>query len=185
MQRTISNHHLNTILVLVMLLGTATLAILALAAITFAAVLIHTAIDSLVEVVQTIIGLYTHGDPLTRLFILGCILLLCWKAAPYLVRYARRQIAAAPTLFARQKATWSGPAYVNADREDAEAETAQEAAQPDDQRHEQDGGPTTSPGGMTKAKSTSPRTNRRSGNTRTTHGQPSRAQMGMAARAST
>ena len=104
MQSPISSRHLNAILVLVMMVGTATFAILALGVIIFATVLLHTALDAIIELAQTVIGLYTHGDALTRFLLLVFIFFLLWKAAPHVIRYVRCEIAACPFLFMRGEA---------------------------------------------------------------------------------
>jgi hypothetical protein len=133
--QTFLNRHLNTVFMLIVLLGTATLAALALAALLFAAVLLHTLIDAIIEVIQAVTDLYTHGDAITRLLLLVFLLFAGYKAAPRVFHFLRRQVDLSPYLRARTvNANARGPRQDGNPPQDDEDETAQ--ATPAD-RHSQ------------------------------------------------
>jgi hypothetical protein len=126
--QTFVNRHLNTVFMLIVLLGTATLAALALAAVLFAAVLLHTLIDAIIEVIQTIIALYTHGDAITRLLLLVFLLFAGYKAAPRVFRFLRLQVDLSPFLRARTvNASAADPHQRNQQPQDGEDEADQAA----------------------------------------------------------
>ncbi len=126
--QTFMSRHLNTVFMLIVLLGTATLAALALAALLFAAVLLHTLIDAIIEVIQTITDLYTHGDAITRLLLLVFLLFAGYKAAPRVIRFLRRQVDLSPFLRARTvNGSAAGPHQRSQQLQDDEGGAAQAA----------------------------------------------------------
>jgi hypothetical protein len=89
----LTRRYVQTILALVVILGTATLAILALGVFLLAALLLKTLFDCLVSLVQTVNGLVATGGPFVRLLLLVALLYLAWKAAPRVLRFFRRELA--------------------------------------------------------------------------------------------
>jgi len=115
----LTRRHLQSILALVVILGTATLAILALGVLLLAALLLKTLFDCLVSLVQTVNELVATGGPFVRLLLLAALLYLAWKSAPRVLRFFRRELAwMQAQLFTQSSFTRSGPAPEQRQEED-------------------------------------------------------------------
>ena len=115
----LTRRHLQSILALVVILGTATLAILALGVLLLAALLLKTLFDCLVSLVQTVNELVATGGPFVRLLLLAALLYLAWKSAPRVLRFFRRELAwMQAQLFTQSGFTRPGPAPEQRQEED-------------------------------------------------------------------
>src|SRR5437870_2304831 len=103
---------------LVVILGTATLAILALGVLLLAALILKTLFDCLVSIVQTVNELVATGGPFVRLLLLAALLYLTWKAAPRALRFFRREMAWMQAQFTQSGFPRSGPAPEQSKGED-------------------------------------------------------------------
>ena len=95
-----SPRQVQRVLALTVVLGTLTLAALALGLLYLIVLLLKTIVECLLEVTRTVTEILTIGGPFARLLFVFLLLFLAWRATPYVLVWLRRELACVSPLFA-------------------------------------------------------------------------------------